>query len=267
MMKLLPGLPAIVAICLSLFTLAGGAQEQTLSIDNGLLQLPAVNINNKFFAVDFTVTETADGLDLQLADFAKLDSAEVSNSVEVSSFFGLTLSIPRLEIDGTVYLSEFRLTNLETINFSLISTVAAGSGGNDQALPASCEINPDLSNGDDNPVITRGWAADIGFVMDGGPAPDGIPPIENPRFVSVSQSSVSPSEYVVGVKIGNTVRAYPHSVLDYHEVVNDRIIINERQEPVTLSYCPLTGSALLWEGTMSAELPSLVPQGFYITRI
>jgi hypothetical protein len=258
---MIKALLGIAAICLSLSPLTGNAQEQTLSIENGLLQLPVVNINNKFFAVDFSVIETADGLELQLADFARLDSAEINISEEVSSFSGLTLSIPRLEIDGTVYLSEFRLTDLDAIRFSLISTVAPGTNDDEQAPPASCEINVDLTNGDDSPVITQGWAANVNFVMDGGPAPDGIPPIENPRFVPVGQSFISPSEYVVGVKIGDSVRAYPHNVLDYHEVVNDRITIDGKLEPVTLSFCPLTGSAMLWEGSMTAANPTFGTSG------
>jgi hypothetical protein len=251
----------IAAICLSLSPLAGKAQEQTLSFDNGLLELPAVNINNKFFAVNFTVTETADGLDLQLADFSRLDSTVVTNSDEVSSFSGQTLSIPRLEIEGTVYLSEFRLTDLETISFSLVSTVAAGTGENQQPPPATCEITPDRSNGDDDPVIDRGWAADVRYVLDGGPGPDGIPPLELPNMDPPNFSSVPPWELVVGVKIGDEFRAYPHRILDYHEVVNDYLFFDGGEETFTLSYCPLTGSAMLWEGNMESSNSSFGTSG------
>ena len=54
----------------------------------------------------------------------------------------------------------------------------------------------------------------------------------------------------MGVKIGNEVRAYPHSILNWHEVVNDLFIYEGESKRATLNYCPLTGSAMLWQSFM-----------------
>jgi hypothetical protein len=55
---------------------------------------------------------------------------------------------------------------------------------------------------------------------------------------------------VAGVKIGDDIRAYPYNILNWHEVVNDRFDMDGSPELVTLSYCPLTGSAVLWKSFM-----------------
>jgi len=52
------------------------------------------------------------------------------------------------------------------------------------------------------------------------------------------------------VKIGDEVRAYPHNILDWHEIVNDQFTINGGLERATLNYCPLTGSAMMWKSFM-----------------
>jgi hypothetical protein len=63
--------------------------------------------------------------------------------------------------------------------------------------------------------------------------------------VRITRSSFN--ELVAGVKLGDDIRAYPHRILNWHEVVNTQHSIDGLIEPATLSYCPLTGSAMLWE--------------------
>jgi thiol-disulfide isomerase/thioredoxin len=58
---------------------------------------------------------------------------------------------------------------------------------------------------------------------------------------------LDPAELVVGVKVGNDIRAYPHRILNWHEVVNEKFTVDGVLEEATLSYCPLTGSAVLWK--------------------
>jgi hypothetical protein len=78
--------------------------------------------------------------------------------------------------------------------------------------------------------------------------PDGIPSIDNPVFLSQSQFEDSfTSEYlenirVVGVVINGEAKAYPIDILIQHEIVND----NFNGEPVSITYCPLTGSAIVF---------------------
>lgn len=118
--------------------------------------------------------------------------------------------------------------------------------------PESCTRAPvDQSHGSDNPTAVSGAIVDRSQLLDAGPGPDGIPPLETPDFLH-SENPVAPtdSELVVGVKLGNDVRAYPHSILNWHEVVNDQFTIEGKLERATLNYCPLTGSAMLWQAFM-----------------
>lgn len=239
------------------------SQNSSVSIINSRLVLPAVKINKNIFEVEFNVIDANSELELLLAGFTKLETSGLSEDDELSSFSNLILTIPRLELDDMEYEAAFRLTDLDDIRFELISTKPSGAVEPDEDIPppVSCTMDMDLTNGDDNPVITLGWAADINFVMDGGPAPDGIPPIENPLFGNSDNTFVSPWIYVIGVKIGDDVRAYPHDVMDYHEIVNDTFMVNGIKEPITVSFCPLTGTSMLWQGNMTYANPTFGTSG------
>lgn len=116
-------------------------------------------------------------------------------------------------------------------------------------VAASCtRSDPDLSNGPDNPPIVDGSTVPRDEIIDGGPGPDGIPPLEFPKFIrDVNSFDLDPAELVVGVKLGDDIRAYPHRIMNWHEIVNDQFTVDGASKQVTLSYCPLTGSAVLWE--------------------
>lgn len=54
------------------------------------------------------------------------------------------------------------------------------------------------------------------------------------------------------LEVGSEARAYPQSILDWHEVVNDTV----GGVPVAVTWCPLAGAALAWDrrfgdGTLS----------------
>jgi hypothetical protein len=111
----------------------------------------------------------------------------------------------------------------------------------------------DLSHGLDKPPIVDHATVPVSEVFDGGPGPDGIPPVESPKFtLDHGSTGISPQELVVGVKYGDTIRAYPHNILNWHEVINDQYLVNGQSQSGTLSYCPLTGSAVLWKGPEGA---------------
>ena len=61
-------------------------------------------------------------------------------------------------------------------------------------------------------------------ILSGGPPKDGIPAILNPKLVDPGIAGfLKDSDAVIGVKIGNSARAYPIKILNWHEVVNDTI--------------------------------------------
>jgi hypothetical protein len=75
----------------------------------------------------------------------------------------------------------------------------------------------------------------------GGPPRDGIPSIDRPRFQDADEADdLEAQDRVLGLVIDGQPRAYPIDILDWHEIVNDRI----GRTPVTISYCPLCGSGM-----------------------
>lgn len=82
----------------------------------------------------------------------------------------------------------------------------------------------------------------------GGQPRDGIPALDAPKFSPGKETGVGFEERVVGVAIDGVARAYPRSVLVWHEVVNDRI----GEQPFVLVYSPLSGTVAAFD-TRSAK--------------
>ncbi len=61
-------------------------------------------------------------------------------------------------------------------------------------------------------------------IRGGGPPKDGIPALLEPSFISPAEAtSLRPKDMVLGVSIGGASKAYPIRILNWHELVNDRI--------------------------------------------
>ncbi|HJZ22942.1 MAG TPA: DUF3179 domain-containing protein, partial [Candidatus Babeliales bacterium] len=54
-------------------------------------------------------------------------------------------------------------------------------------------------------------------------AVNAIPAIINPKFESVKATAYSQDELVFFIKIGDQIKGYPSSILNWHEIVNDEI--------------------------------------------
>jgi len=89
---------------------------------------------------------------------------------------------------------------------------------------------------------------DPGAVRSGGPPPDGIPPIDDPQFTSVSAADeyLNDVEPVLVVDVNGDVRAYPIQIMMWHEIVNDTV----GGLPLAVTYCPLCNSAISFERTV-----------------
>jgi hypothetical protein len=74
-------------------------------------------------------------------------------------------------------------------------------------------------------------------IVSGGPPPDGIPSIDNPKFVSAANATWLSDDYdwVIGISYHGDIKAYPLQILVWHEIVNDMI----GSVPVSVTYCPL----------------------------
>lgn len=81
----------------------------------------------------------------------------------------------------------------------------------------------------------------------GGVRFEGIPALDRPRHVASAEATyLDDAERVLGVSAGGEHRAYPLRIVSWHEMAND--VVGGR--PVTLSYCTLCGSAVLYSGRL-----------------
>lgn len=113
----------------------------------------------------------------------------------------------------------------------------------------SCNNDID-SNLDENQQSFTEWSIPIGEVLDGGPGKDGIPALINPNTTLVSETDsefLEDSDLVIGFKNGDEIIAYPHTILDWHEIIND----NVGDVSVAVTYCPLTGTGIGWNRIMN----------------
>ncbi|MBL4870586.1 MAG: DUF3179 domain-containing protein [Robiginitomaculum sp.] len=91
----------------------------------------------------------------------------------------------------------------------------------------------------------------------GGPPKDGIPAIDNPQFKSASHVHYRPKEPVIALEVNGTVKAYPLSVLMWHEIANDVIA----GVPVAVTFCPLCNAAIVYERTIDGVKTSFGVSG------
>lgn len=87
------------------------------------------------------------------------------------------------------------------------------------------------------------WSIDKDMVFDGGPGKDGIPALLNPNLINVINASfLSNNDLVLGFKDGDQIIAFPHKILDWHEIIN----IDTDNHSIAVTYCPLTGTGMGW---------------------
>jgi hypothetical protein len=87
-------------------------------------------------------------------------------------------------------------------------------------------------------------------IRSGGPPKDGIPSIDKPRFEQLNDGTaagwaarIGNAEPVISLVIGSDARAYPLSILIWHEIANDVV----GGTPVIVTYCPLCNASLVFE--------------------
>ncbi|MFW5762587.1 MAG: DUF3179 domain-containing protein [Cyclobacteriaceae bacterium] len=75
--------------------------------------------------------------------------------------------------------------------------------------------------------------------------PDGIPPIDSPKFWDRKEATSNYFEHepVISIEIESKAKAYPLSVLMFHEIVNDEL----NGVPFAATYCPLCNAALVFD--------------------
>ena len=111
----------------------------------------------------------------------------------------------------------------------------------------------------------NGWLVPSNEVRSGGVGRDGIPAISNPKFVKASQVSfLDDDDLLIAFKHGDQIKAYPHDILDWHEIVNDSF----DNLNFSIVYCPLTGTGTVWGRTIDGKTTTYGVSGLlYNTNI
>ena len=74
---------------------------------------------------------------------------------------------------------------------------------------------------------------------------DAIPAITDPAMARLDEVGyLADSDIVLGVVVDGDARAYPHNIGWWHEIVNDVV----GGVPVSVTFCPLTGTGLVFDG-------------------
>ena len=119
----------------------------------------------------------------------------------------------------------------------------------------------------DASFTVSGWETDfskhtvpLSEIRSGGPPPDGIPPIDEPSFVTMDEASdwLVGNEPVIAVGVldpngtpASKGRAYPIQILIWHEIVNDTV----DDVPMLISFCPLCNTSIVFDRRLEPNEP------------
>ena len=125
-----------------------------------------------------------------------------------------------------------------SILFIVISTINANPTSTITTSSSSSSAADDNNSNSPRAVPTTKEEKSIvplDQIVSGGPPPDGIPSVDNPKFISIQEASKFLKDSELGLNLNGDVRAYPLQILVWHEIVNDNI----GDVPVAITYCPL----------------------------
>lgn len=89
-------------------------------------------------------------------------------------------------------------------------------------------------------------------ILSGGPSKDGIPAIDQPRFVPASKASrtfLKDKDRVIALVVNGKKKVYPLKILNWHEIVNDRI----GGRNVVVTFCPLCGTGMVFAANVAGR--------------
>ena len=118
----------------------------------------------------------------------------------------------------------------------LISLIMTGCDSSNPDMPPGPPILPSLPTETSCSLDQASLHAPLGK--------DIIPALTEPKLVQANQVSyLEENDLVLGLRVGSTQIAIPHNILWHHEVAN----ITVESLPLAVTYCPLTGSGIVFE--------------------
>lgn len=129
-----------------------------------------------------------------------------------------------------------------------VTRASAGASGPANVGAANAELR----------VSSAGWSTDfsrhdvpLGEIIGGGPGKDGIPAIDDPKFLPVEGVDyLNDREPVIAFGLEGAWRAYPIQILVWHEIVNDEVA----GKPVTITFCPLCHTAIAFDRELDGRV-------------
>lgn len=118
-------------------------------------------------------------------------------------------------------------------------------------LISSCskdKIPPPSSN--PNNETEAGWLVPDNQLVISTLPPDRIQSIDSPHFEILDNDNLQDNDIVYVYRLENTVKVYTQRILWDHEIVNDQI----GDHYFAMTYCPLTGSALVWDREINGQV-------------
>lgn len=144
--------------------------------------------------------------------------------------------------------------------------ISADSDLSNDGIENGIPMNDTSSQSDLRPVATDNGLIDslglttdtsqsvinIDQILSGGPGKDGIPALTDPKFTSINNASDSITDDVRGLVVENNgvVKFYPYTIMVWHEIVNDIV----GGKPLTVTFCPLCGSAIVFDPEVNGEV-------------
>ena len=104
-----------------------------------------------------------------------------------------------------------------------------------------CHISSSLQGQWPDTDFTR-CTIDLSEIRSGGPPKDGIPSLDMPDFIALSEADYEPQSPLISVVFDGEARAYPLSILIWHEIVNDHI----GETSFSVTYCPLCNTSVVF---------------------
>jgi hypothetical protein len=91
----------------------------------------------------------------------------------------------------------------------------------------------------------------VNEIFSGGPPKDGIPSLDKPLFTTADQAEgyLQDEDRVLGLTRNGQAKAYPIKILNWHEIVNDKI----GKQPVVVTFCPLCGTGMVFDAKVNGQ--------------
>ncbi len=169
----------------------------------------------------------------------------MKNYLSTRHFVGSGLTILILFIIALLYSAEWMFSDRKNVteevikDTELVSTEISGVEMDKIDIPTFLRRsfpNTDFSKAD----------ISLESALSGGPSKDGIPSIDNPKFIPISDFSNDDSIQAIVLDEGEYKKVYPYNILNWHEIVNDEA----NEKPVSITFCPLCGSAIVYDRTL-----------------